>query len=262
MRPQSQHRLSASSTSSSNFPIRHQASRHHSHSVSLGTVNPTHRVTRRKSMTSTAASSAAAIAAAIGSSDQTSSHSHRRSLNLKSASSRGTETTHTGRSGNVGSIHTDTGAAKNDEDFLEEDDFMREVPIGRNSMAHGESQEGPSTARARRASEGAPLTRPEGKRASGDLKCEKCGKEYKHGSCLTKHLLVSLTFLSWTPSNGFCNSYLQCTEHVAGGFFFRLLTYEWLAGGSIHLSGLTPRNFSFPNISKYNCLKLLRFLSE
>jgi len=48
-----------------------------------------------------------------------------------------------------------------------------------------------SKARVRRASEGAHHGRGEGKRASGELRCEQCGKGYKHSSCLTKHLSVS-----------------------------------------------------------------------
>ena len=44
-------------------------------------------------------------------------------------------------------------------------------------------------ARARRASEGSRLARGERTRSNaGELRCEKCGKGYKHGSCLTKHL--------------------------------------------------------------------------
>ena len=39
----------------------------------------------------------------------------------------------------------------------------------------------------RRASDGTHLTKKE-KAATGDLKCEQCGKAYKHGSCLNKHL--------------------------------------------------------------------------
>ena len=41
--------------------------------------------------------------------------------------------------------------------------------------------------RMRRASDGSRLTKKE-KAASGDLKCDHCGKAYKHGSCLNKHL--------------------------------------------------------------------------
>src|SRR5947207_186472 len=63
-RPSSQHRLSTSSTSTS-LPVRQQQSRHHSHSVSLGSINPHHRVTRRKSMSSTSANNVAAMAAAV-----------------------------------------------------------------------------------------------------------------------------------------------------------------------------------------------------
>jgi hypothetical protein len=47
-------------------------------------------------------------------------------------------------------------------------------------------------ARIRRASDGQPLTK-EGKKSSRvELRCETCGKGYKHSSCLTKHLFVSL----------------------------------------------------------------------
>lgn len=45
--------------------------------------------------------------------------------------------------------------------------------------------------RGRRASEGAHLITGEGKRTNGaELRCNKCGKGYKHSSCLTKHLSV------------------------------------------------------------------------
>jgi len=55
------------------------------------------------------------------------------------------------------------------------------------SMAEHKLAEAKS--RVRRASEGSRLKGPDGKRASGsELKCEKCGKGYKHSSCLTKHL--------------------------------------------------------------------------
>jgi hypothetical protein len=49
--------------------------------------------------------------------------------------------------------------------------------------------------RVRRASEGAHIIKGEGKRANGnELRCEKCGKGYKHSSCLTKHLFVLPAF--------------------------------------------------------------------
>jgi hypothetical protein len=43
-------------------------------------------------------------------------------------------------------------------------------------------------ARMRRASEGQSSVKSEGKK--NDLRCDKCGKGYKHSSCLTKHLFV------------------------------------------------------------------------
>jgi len=58
-----------------------------------------------------------------------------------------------------------------------------------------ENEKGNGKARVRRASEGSRLGKGEGKRASGaELRCDKCGKGYKHSSCLTKHLSVSPSF--------------------------------------------------------------------
>lgn len=42
--------------------------------------------------------------------------------------------------------------------------------------------------RNRRASEGSHLIKGEGKRSATELRCDTCGKGYKHSSCLTKHL--------------------------------------------------------------------------
>lgn len=73
-----------------------------------------------------------------------------------------------------------------------------------------EHEKGNSKARNRRASEGAArLLKGEGKRTSGsDLRCEKCGKGYKHSSCLTKHLSVTLSLppLSHTLSHLMTNA--------------------------------------------------------
>jgi hypothetical protein len=44
--------------------------------------------------------------------------------------------------------------------------------------------------RNRRASEGSHLIKGEGKKSAADLRCDTCGKGYKHSSCLTKHLYV------------------------------------------------------------------------
>lgn len=186
-RPQSSHRLSMTSTSSSNMPTRHATSRHHSHSVSLGAVNPSHRITRRKSMNASAANNVAAIAAALYDMDEKgSAPSKRGSLNLKTAATtRGVESSRHGSTSRdrytldrlLGNTENSNGEAMDNEDSAVEDDLLPTENVSTESKA-----------RARRASEGSYLTKSEGKRSSGELRCDKCGKGYKHSSCLTKHL--------------------------------------------------------------------------
>lgn len=188
-RPQSSHRLSMTSTSSSNMPTRHATSRHHSHSVSLGAVNPSHRITRRKSMNASAANNVAAIAAALYDMDEKgSAPSKRGSLNLKTAATtRGIESSRHGSTSRdrytldrlLGNTENSSGEAMDNEDSAVEDDLLPTENVSTESKA-----------RARRASEGSYLTKSEGKRSSGELRCDKCGKGYKHSSCLTKHLSV------------------------------------------------------------------------
>ena len=188
-RPQSSHRLSATSTPSSNMPIRHATSRHHSHSVSLGAMNPSHRITRRKSMNASAVNNVAAIAAALNDMDDKDSASSKRgSLNLKTAaSSRPLESSkYSSSSGDryplgafAGNNENENEGAMDDEESVVEDDFLPTANVSTGSKA-----------RARRASEGSYLTKSEGKRSSGELRCDKCGKGYKHSSCLAKHRSV------------------------------------------------------------------------
>ena len=42
--------------------------------------------------------------------------------------------------------------------------------------------------RNRRASEGSHLVKGAGKRVTSEVRCDTCGKGYKHSSCLTKHM--------------------------------------------------------------------------
>ena len=91
---------------------------------------------------------------------------------------------------------------------LQEDAAETESAI---AEGHASPEQTRSTvkARVRRASEGAYLTKTDGKRvSSGELRCEKCGKGYKHSSCLTKHLLVFLALA--------CPAYLFSISAVAG----------------------------------------------
>ncbi|KAI4185275.1 MAG: hypothetical protein LQ348_004392 [Seirophora lacunosa] len=154
--------------------------------VSLGTLNATHRVTRRKSMTSTGANTAA-IAAALAGNGQPPPHLNRHSLTSKgSGSGRGSEPA----SGKDDSTRPQSSYAStlNRDDAMEDDDIMQDEDAAVDGMPRGRADSGTSKARTRRASEGAYLSKGEGKRGSGELRCEKCGKGYKHSSCLTKHL--------------------------------------------------------------------------
>jgi len=57
-------------------------------------------------------------------------------------------------------------------------------------MSAEESRLGADQARVRRASDGQHLPKDGKKSNRVEVRCETCGKVYKHGSCLTKHLLV------------------------------------------------------------------------
>lgn len=137
-------------------------------------------------MNTNAVSNVAAVRAGLGI-DEGTRASHRRSLNLKNRSSQALEST---------SIHEGSYKFSYQNSDLDGDIFVGETSnINDDSaVADGfmttESHSGMPKARGRRASEGSFLTKGDGKRSSGELRCEKCGKGYKHSSCLTKHLLV------------------------------------------------------------------------
>lgn len=183
-RPLSQHRLSMSANS---LPKSH--ARNHSHSVSSGSLIPPHRVSRRKSVTSNAGNVAAMVAAVREAGDNSVGMpiTSRRSTMSKSASA---------RSAVMGSLPsppasllshrirvTSSGKSDRGESAIddERDEDMEE-----------EDENDFNSSRMRRASEGQHLMKDGKKASGGDLKCEKCGKGYKHSSCLSKHLFVAL----------------------------------------------------------------------
>jgi hypothetical protein len=142
--------------------------RPHSHSISLSANNPSHRVNRRKSVNAAASSSTAqaAIAAALR---EHGNASHRRSISKKGeAHSVNSRPSMHGYFGPTGT--TDLPDQDVVEDNSNDEDMVAQKSKSRN----------------RRASEGSHLIK--GDKKSGDLKCETCGKGYKHSSCLTKHL--------------------------------------------------------------------------
>ena len=177
-----------SSNLSSSAP-RSTHSRHHSHSVSAGSINPNHRVTRRKSV-SVNQPNALAVAAAVREIGDSSfsipmpTVTSRRNTVSRPAGSKyaGLSTPPSSLPGHrlsslIGNAHRKSGI---DESAIEDDP---------NEDAEAESF---NKQRNRRASEGQ-STKGEGKK--NDLRCDKCGKGYKHSSCLTKHLFVSTFFL-------------------------------------------------------------------
>ncbi|KAK0623549.1 hypothetical protein B0T14DRAFT_536414 [Immersiella caudata] len=179
------HRPSMSSNSiSGGLSVNRQShSRTSSHSVIGATLNGTHRVTRRKSMTNTGANLTAVAAALQEAGDMP------MPLPIAVGSRRNTASRNgLSRSGLAGSlpsppsslpIHkfvTTSGAVDMQESAI--DDEL-------NDMSGDERDQ---KARMRRASDGQPLVKEGRKSNRPELRCEKCGKGYKHSSCLTKHL--------------------------------------------------------------------------
>lgn len=165
-----QHRLSVGSPAST-FPARQSYNRTNSSSLSAAAHN---RISRRKS-SSFAPGNAAALEAAVESGVADGSVA----VNRRSSVSKGA----------LGALN---------------DDVSHPLPSSlpyqsaRSGSTAGVMVDGPSLSsfpavdkskQKRRASDGTHLTKKE-KAATGELKCEHCGKTYKHGSCLTKHLSV------------------------------------------------------------------------
>ena len=173
------------STNAGSLPKSH--SRNHSHSVSSGSLIPSHRVTRRKSVSSNA-SNVAAMVAAVGEAGDTSLGmpiSSRRSTMSKSASA---------RSAALGSLPSPPASLPGHRIRLassgKSDRGESAIDDDQNDDMDDEEETGFKQSRMRRASEGSQLTKDGKKASGGDLKCDKCGKGYKHSSCLSKHLFV------------------------------------------------------------------------
>ncbi|KAJ5174742.1 uncharacterized protein N7482_000619 [Penicillium canariense] len=159
-------------------PLPNPAPRPHAHSISLGAVNANHRVTRRKSVTTAAANAAAAaVAASLIEGGEPASlpvAAHRRSLG-----------------GRKGLESTSVGGASGFSSYLSRsiNSPSQEPPVARKASPSNSDADGKAISkdRNRRASEGAHM-KTDGKRAPADLRCDRCGKGYKHGSCLSKHM--------------------------------------------------------------------------
>lgn len=179
-------------------PLPQSNPRHHAHSISLGAVNANHRVTRRKSVTTAAAANAAAAAVAAslkdsaGESVGVSMPPHRR------GSRKGLESSSVGAPSGFGSYlsrsmnspsHEPPVARKASPTDSNDASSTNLANVDGNSSANRSANNNKN--RNRRASEGSHLIKGEGKRPMTELRCDRCGKGYKHGSCLSKHMCVS-----------------------------------------------------------------------
>jgi hypothetical protein len=140
---------------------------------------------------STAANAAAAIAAALGEPGHASAgptNTYRRSVGSRKALESASMGTSSGMGGHFPRTSTGTTNGHTMDHNLAhqsiEDNAIDDVVPAEKGMG--------SKNRNRRASEGSYLVKGEGKRVSSELRCDTCGKSYKHSSCLTKHLYVSL----------------------------------------------------------------------
>lgn len=124
--------------------------------------------------------------------------------------------------------------------------------------------------RGRRASEGAHLIKGEGKRISGgELRCDQCGKGYKHSSCLTKHLSVPIvSHPPQTLPHEHAIPLRAKPQHAqwilvarSPHTLFAVCESDDIVGGSTPRSGPTPPSYSFPSTNRFNYLKLLLCLS-
>lgn len=192
--PLSTHRTSISGSTNplaaSRLPS-HSRNNSHTHSALSGALNASHRVHRRKSITSSGANIAAVAAALAEAGDKMTplpmTINGRRGASAISKSA-------VPRSSIAGSLPSPPAS-------LPTHKFgMTSKPEGQgsaidddsNDMSAEEGEDGLQKARVRRASDGQPLTKDGKKSNRIELHCDKCGKTYKHSSCLTKHLLVPI----------------------------------------------------------------------
>ncbi|KAM5358795.1 hypothetical protein ACJZ2D_014970 [Fusarium nematophilum] len=181
-RPLTQNR-SPMSTASSGLPGRQPHARTSSHSLLTGALNANHRVTRRKSVTNPGPN-VAALAAAMRDGERSAAvpiaTGGRRNTMSKSAAA---------RAAIVGSLPSPPASLPNHKSIPDSKQELDGSAI-EDDTNDGSADEGAAKfqkARQRRASDGQTLKETK-KSNRVEVRCDKCGKGYKHSSCLTKHL--------------------------------------------------------------------------
>ncbi|KAM0535614.1 hypothetical protein ACHAPP_003716 [Verticillium nonalfalfae] len=179
------HRSSVSAASASGLMTRQAHSRNSSHSILSSSLNANHRVTRRKSMTNNTTNVAAVEAAlkeanADGPVAMPIGSGARRNTASKSAAA---------RAAIMANLPSPPASLPPQHRFqLEKDAMMHESAIDDDPQDMSADEGLDQKASVRRASDGQPLIKERRKSNRVELRCEKCGKGYKHSSCLTKHL--------------------------------------------------------------------------
>ncbi|KAL7909646.1 hypothetical protein GGI35DRAFT_390563 [Trichoderma velutinum] len=185
-RPLTHQRSPMSSSASSALTGRqsHARTNSHSHSLLAGALNPTHRITRRKSVT-TPGANVAALAAAIREGEQSGA------IPIASGGRRNTNTISKQsavRAGLMDGLPSPPASLPN-KSLLEAKREAQDSAIDDDSNELSADEAAHlDQARIRRASDGQPLTKDGKKSSRVEVRCETCGKGYKHSSCLTKHL--------------------------------------------------------------------------
>lgn len=177
-RPQSQRRPSAASSSTIAIPSRNASTKNQPHTLSMGTFNPDHRIRRRRKSSNvrSIANSAEARATVLAS-------SHKSGVDVLGPQDSNAMEVMPGPFNNI--------EEQNPNSFQIQQPFSVRGDPQQYAVTEGliptEVASKIPKPRASRASEGTHLTKGERKRSSGELKCDTCGKEYKHLASFHKH---------------------------------------------------------------------------
>lgn len=181
------HQRPSLSAASSSLPARQTHARNSSHSLLTGSLNPNHRVTRRKSVTNQTPN-VAALTAAIADTDPATA------IPIANASGRrNTMSKAVAAKLSVAASLPSPPASLPLQRAFADAKMNHDSAIDDESNMSGDDVDGSVDGnRLRRASDGQPLTKDGKKSNRVEVRCETCGKGYKHSSCLTKHLSVFL----------------------------------------------------------------------
>ncbi|CAI6092062.1 unnamed protein product [Clonostachys chloroleuca] len=176
------HRPSVSSPPSNGPPARQTHARNNSHSLLTSSLNPNHRVTRRKSVTNPGAN-VAALTAALRDANVSAAVPIVNPSSRRNTMSKGARIV-----SGQNSLPSPPASLPNKGMADVKRDMTGSAIDDTNDSSADEDGSNSQKSRIRRASDGQPLTKDGKKSNRAELRCEKCGKGYKHSSCLTKHL--------------------------------------------------------------------------